>query len=170
MSETSAAPGPVAIPDEVLRRHQTISIAEIRNVIEVVQDNRFTIGPPTPQCQEVPQWFLYGHGRTDENGQATLYLSQYLCDPAGVPRGTNRISTAGVPRFLATPISDQPRYLSYQLMVQEAPPPLGQVGYYDPPAADVTVHVYTWSADGNRAGRVSLSWHCAANVTQFSHI
>jgi hypothetical protein len=153
------------IPDEVLGRLPIITLAEVRDVFEATLDDRFRLGPVQPICREIRQWFLYGHGATDKNGEAKLHLSQLVCERSG-PTGNQRIGD-GIPRFLATPKSSQARHLSYEFDIEPAKDAILPPGsFWDPTSPfDVTVHVYSWGADGSRAGHVAFSWHCAVNYT-----
>ena len=88
---------------------------------------------------------------TDDGGETKWVLSDFIC---GNPAGGDRYEVEHPASFVATPIAREPVFLTTRVDL-------------DP--SDLTVDVFSWDHQGDRAPRIAFSWRCRV-VVQPVHI
>jgi hypothetical protein len=89
-----------------------------------------------------------GRSRTENEGTTEIRLEDFVC----LERGEQLVSP---PFFVATPRTSVPVHLTSQTRMVD-----------DAEGSGIRIKVFSWTASGDPAPRVSFNWHCCVQVEE----
>jgi hypothetical protein len=161
---------PAGARDVIVTERVLVSLNNTSSDVQTVTTYHFppTKIPPDPPkvsatCDPARTWTFSGRHETGADGTISIEFSKFLKCVSTVIEGTLYSNYIGLPHFVATPLTDQPCFLSFTVHATALHPPPGQA-FLPPDAQDVSVRVKSWNHDGTPAPKITLDWIAIARL------